>query len=266
MHKLKIPSLAEVHSLKGLEAALPRLLGDVFTFTGKQNMSYYTKVPSVGVWTNGSSGTKEFILGSLAAVVSAVRANIDQRLPHGKELHTMARLCLESSASFIMSMVSFTEENRESYAMSNYPEAMQWSLNSRLGYRVWQEVYLPCTGLMEKVEPQDLHATAATVIYHVLATIDNQETFRSVGIKNHAVVSSEYVKFLSTNTGYENIERLTTRMTKLETEGKAMVIQAKEAGASAKTASTTCGDLKLKVAAQEKKLSSCETRLSRGNL
>ena len=113
MHKLKIPSLAEVHSLKGLEAALPRLLGDVFTFTGKQNMSYYTKVPSVGVWTNGSLGTKEFILGSLSAVVSAVRANIDQRLPHGKELHTMARLCLKSSASFIMAMVSFTEENRK---------------------------------------------------------------------------------------------------------------------------------------------------------
>ena len=150
--------------------------------------------------------------------------------------------------------------------MTNYPEAMQWSLNSRLGYRVWQEVYLPCAGLMEKVEPQDLQATAATVIYHVLATIDNQETFRQIGIKNHSVVSNEYVKFLSTNTGYENIEKLTSRMNKLETDGKDMVIKAKEAGASAKTASTTCSDLKIKVAAQDKKLASHETRLSRGNL
>jgi hypothetical protein len=266
MHKLKIPSLAEVHSLKGLEAALPRLLGDVITFTGKPNVPYYTKVPTASVWTNGSTGLKEFILGSLPSVVAAVRATIDQRLQHGKELHTLARLALESSASFIMSMVSFTEENRESYALSNYPDEMQWSLNTRLGYRVWSEVYLPCAGLMEKVEPHDLQATSATIIYHVLATIDTQETFRQIGFKNHSVVSSEYVKFLSTNTGYDSIEKLLTRMTKLETEGKDLVVRTREAGASAKTASTTCGDMKKKVEAVEKKLTSHETRLTRGNL
>jgi hypothetical protein len=167
MHKLKIPSLAEVHALKGLYAALPRLFGEVITFAGRQNTTFYTKIPSTSVWTNGSTGTKEFILGSLPPVISAVRANINQRLPLGKELHTLARLALESSALFIMSIVSFTEENCESYALSNYPEAMQWSLNSRLGYQVWQEVCLPCAGLMEKVEPHDLQATAATVIYHL---------------------------------------------------------------------------------------------------
>jgi hypothetical protein len=254
MRKLKIPSMAEVHALKGLEAALPRLLGDVITFTGRQNTTFYTRVPTASVWTNGSTGTKEFILGSLAAVVSAVRANIDQRLPHGKQLHTLARLALEASSSFIMTMISFTEENRESYALSNYPDAMQWSLNSRLGYRVWQEVYLPCAGLIEKVEPHDLTATAATMIYHVLRTVDIQESFRQIGIKNHSVVSSEYVKFLSTNTGYDSIEKLSSRMSKLETENKDLVKKVNEAGASAKTASTTCGELKKKVEAHEKKL------------
>jgi hypothetical protein len=254
MRKLKIPSLAEVHALKGLEAALPRLLGDVITFTGRQNTTFYSRVPSASVWTNGSTGTKEFILGSLAAVVSAVRANIDQRLPHGKKLHTLARLALEASSSFIMTMVSFTEENRESYALSNYPDAMQWSLNTRLGYRVWQEVYLPCAGLMEKVEPHDLTATAATVIYHVLRTVDIQESFRHIGIKNHSVISSEYVKFLSTNTGYDSIEKLSSRMTKLETENKDLNLRVKEAAASAKTASTACGDMKKKVDTHEKKL------------
>jgi hypothetical protein len=254
MRKLKIPSLAEVHSIKGLEAALPSLFGDMITFTGRQNTSFYSKVTSASVWTNGSTGTKEFILTNLAAVVSAVRANIDQRLPHGKELHTLARLALEASSSFVMSMVSFTEENRESYALSNYPDAMQWSLNSRLGYRVWQEVYLPCAGLMEKIEPHDLHATAATVIYHVLMTLDTQESFRQVGIKNHQVVSSEYVKFLSTNTGYDSIEKLTVRMGKIELKSDDMGAKVKEAVVSAKTASTACGEMKKKVEAHEKKL------------
>ncbi len=69
MHKLKIPSLAEVHSLKGLESAIPRLLGDVITFTGKPNVPYYSKVPSASVWTNVSTGVKEFILGSLPSMV-----------------------------------------------------------------------------------------------------------------------------------------------------------------------------------------------------
>jgi hypothetical protein len=75
-----------------------------------------------------------------------------------------------------------------------------------------------------------------------------------VGVKNHAVVSSEYVKFLSTNTGYDSIAKLQNSMTKLEEQNKALTILAREAGASAKTASTTCGELKKKVEAHEKKL------------
>jgi hypothetical protein len=256
MTKLKIPSLAEVHSLKGLESSLPRLFGDIITFTGRQHTSYFTKVGSACVWTNGSTGTKEFIMTNLAMVVEAVRATIDQRLPPGKELHTLANLALESSAAFVMSMVSFIEENRESYALSNYPDAMQWSLNTRLSYRVWKEVYTPCSGLMEKVEPNDLQSTAATVIYHVLLTIDLQESFRKVGIKNHSVVSSEYVKFLSTNTGYDSIAKLQSTMVKLEDQNKVLTVTVREASASAKTASTTCGELKKKVEAHEKRLQS----------
>jgi hypothetical protein len=256
MTKLKIPSLAEVHSLKGLEASLPRLFGDIITFTGRQHTSYFTKVGSACVWTNGTTGTKEFIMTNLAMVVEAVRATIDQRLPPGKELHTLANLALESSAAFVMSMVSFIEENRESYALSNYPDAMQWSLNTRLSYRVWKEIYTPCSGLMEKVEPNDLQSTAATVIYHVLLTVDLQESFRKVGIKNHSVVSSEYVKFLSTNTGYDSIAKLQSSMVKLEDQNKVLTVTVREASASAKTASTTCGELKKKVEAHEKRLQS----------
>jgi hypothetical protein len=102
MHKLKIPSLAEVHSLKGLEAALPRLFGDMITFTGHQNTMFYTKVASALVWTNGSTGINEFILGSLAVVVSTVlQANIDQCLPHMARSfipwpNWLWRLCLHS--------------------------------------------------------------------------------------------------------------------------------------------------------------------------
>jgi hypothetical protein len=81
MRKLKIPSLAEVHSIKSLEAALPSLFGDMITFTGRQKTSFYSKVTSAPVWTNGSTGTKEFILTNLAVVVSAVRTNINQCLP-----------------------------------------------------------------------------------------------------------------------------------------------------------------------------------------
>ena len=194
-----------------------------------------------------------------ASVVGAIRDNIDQRLPQGRTLHTLARLCLESSAAFVTSFVSFTEENRESYALSNYPDGMQWSLNTRLGYRVWQEIFTPCAGLIEKVEPNDLQGTAATVIYYVLLTIDLQEEFRRVGMKNHAIISSEYVKFLSTNTGYDSIEKLTTQMKKLDADAKDTATKAKEASASAKTASTSCVDLKRRVDGMEK-------RLTKGNL
>jgi hypothetical protein len=135
-------------------------------------------------------------------LVEPVRTTIQQCLPHGKDLHKLVNLALESSSSFIMvSMVLFIEANRESYALFNYPDVMQWGLNTCLSYRVWKEVNTPCSGLIEKVEPKDLQATMSMVIYHVLLTINIQEYFCKVGIKNHLVVlSSKYNKFLSTNT------------------------------------------------------------------
>jgi hypothetical protein len=55
-------------------------------------------------------------------------------------------------------------------------------------------------------------------------------------------------------------------MTKLETENKDLILKTREAGVSAKTASTTCGDMKKKIEAVEKTVASHATRLSRGNL
>jgi hypothetical protein len=78
MHTLKISLLAEVHDLKGLESSLPPLFGDLITFMGRQHTSYFTKVPNAGVWTNGSTETKEFILTNLSMVVEAVRATFGQ--------------------------------------------------------------------------------------------------------------------------------------------------------------------------------------------
>jgi hypothetical protein len=71
---------------------------------------------------------------------------------------------------------------------------------------------------------------------------------------------------LSTNTGYDSIEKLLTRMTKLETENKDLILKTREAGVSAKTASTTCGDMKKKIESVEKTVASHSTRLSKGNL
>jgi hypothetical protein len=62
------------------------------------------------------------------------------------------------------------------------------------------------------------------------------------------------VKFLSTNTGYDSIAKLQSSMAKLEENNKAMTVTVREASASAQTASTTCGELKKKVEAHEKKL------------
>jgi hypothetical protein len=77
-----------------------------------------------------------------------------------------------------------------------------------------------------------------------------------VGIKKHAVVSLEYVKFLSTNTGYDSIAKLQSTMVKLEDQNEVLAVTVREASASAKMASTTCGDLKKKVEAHEKRLQS----------
>jgi hypothetical protein len=145
--QVKDPLLAEVHDLKGLEAPLPHLLGEAITFMGHQNNTFFLKVATAFVWTNGSTGTKEFIMTK--AVVCAVQANIDQRLPHGQKLHTLAHLALEASASFVVCFVAFIEENCKSYALLNYPYVFV------------------CPQVMTPEWRKQLHKAAADIIFTV---------------------------------------------------------------------------------------------------
>jgi uncharacterized protein YuzE len=70
------------------------------------------------------------------------------------------------------------------------------------------------------------------------------------------VVSLEYIKFSSTNTGYDRFAKLQHYMLKLDEQNKVMAITVCEASASAKMASTMCSELKKKVEAHEKRLQS----------
>jgi methyl-accepting chemotaxis protein len=68
--------------------------------------------------------------------------------------------------------------------------------------------------------------------------------YKEAGFKDDPTIASEYVKFLAANSGTDAVEKVSNRMTSVETELKEAAKLARNAGTSASTASNKVDEVK----------------------
>ena len=99
-----------------------------------------------------------------------------------------------------------------------------------------------------------MHQISASILWTTLRSLKIAMSFKSTGFENLDVVSSELVKFLLVNTGYESISKLEAQVAALEANKKEMASSLKGANTAATTASNKVDDLKKVVASLEKRV------------
>jgi len=100
--------------------------------------------------------------------------------------------------------------------------------------------------------------TAGEILWSTLQSLNTAMQFKSIGFKNLDIVSSELVKFLLTNTGYESIQVLEQKVVSLEAGKKEAEKALKSATSAATTASNKVDECKKLMIALEKRVKKLE--------
>lgn len=121
--------------------------------------------------------------------------------------------------------------------LNQFSDAAGWSLSTRLGVRVLEEVSLHRIGVGSLISADNGDSNASHVLYATFRTLDVMGVFKKYKYKNHPCISSEFVKFMASNSGLDSIKKLEIRVKSLEADLKESREKGKVASAKADTAS-----------------------------
>jgi hypothetical protein len=139
-----------------------------------------------------------------------------------------------------------------------FSDAAGWSLSTRLGVRVLDEVGQHRIGVGSLISSNEGDTNAAHVLYASFRTLDMMSVFKKFKYKNHPCISSEFVKFMASNSGMDSVKKLEVRVKTLESELKEVRDKAKVQAAKADTASNKAEQAIKDLAALTKRVKTLE--------
>ena len=89
-------------------------------------------------------------------------------------------------------------------------------MTSRLVKRILVEVFKPRQGVMKMFKTRDMDQVTVLALWSTLRSLSLALELSNIGFHNLDIVSSELVKFLLVNTGYESIAKLENKVEELE--------------------------------------------------
>jgi hypothetical protein len=121
-------------------------------------------------------------------------------------------------------------------------------------------MYVPRQGILKTFKAGNLEHTSASIFWATFRSLDLRLGFKSTGFDNVHIVSSELVKMLLVNTGYESISVLETKVSQLEVQNLELQKTAKNAEKSSVTSSNKADELKKLCESLVKRITKIESR------
>ena len=97
-----------------------------------------------------------------------------------------------------------------------------------------------------------------SILWTSLQSLDVALRLKNMGLQDLEIVSSELVKFLLVNTGYDSIEKLQKQVESLLTNTTAIQKTSKNASSSAISATNKVDELQKQISALEKRMAKVE--------
>ena len=198
---------------------LPRCFrGTSSTGGAGQIGSWLPGVKSKSAWENksGTQGVRLAIEDSLEGIRSRLEIVISQRLGRnyatGKsydEAEALASMLLESTVTFIKSMLTFISKTHKNLVQVGYPEDGAWVLVTKLMYRFFAtDCYHDKRGVaIEMLDCTDQRSMAKGVLWSTFATHQVMRSYLKHNFADHPSVSGEYTRFLVAHAGISKIEK-----------------------------------------------------------
>lgn len=203
--KLKLFTGAEALAVSSLRHPIPRLFHSASSAAfgdGRGNESFFSRLPNYKSWSNASHGMKQFIVKRMTIVRSSLQKEINNCFKSGTLAYQVSVDALSRSVTWMTLFIGFVDRTYEQlHIHSGFPESKAWGATTQLGYRVWSDMGSLRDGAFLALRTEDEVSTCGSVLWTIFKTHDKMEEFAVANIDDHSSISSEYVKFLASNSG-----------------------------------------------------------------
>ena len=226
-NRLKNLGLSSEYEAKAIAAFLlevPRFFhgpSESGSFASGAGESQLSMVPTFKAWSQGQGSRKKLLERKLPGIRASMRVLIRDTLQGSNpRVYSLAIEALDRSISWITSLASWIDRSYEyAHISSKFSEAKSWSLVTQLVRRVFAEIYVVRMGTTQAMSG-DRRSICSSVLWSVFRTHDKMTEFEDQNFEDHPAISSEYIKFMATNSGFDMIASLEKDVSSLKAEVK----------------------------------------------
>ncbi len=217
--------------------------------------SYLTAIPTVAAWSKPLRGVKARLEKEMGKRHNAGKHAImnDKRVTaEGTRVLVEA---LGASKSFTTEFNKFADEMYTSLtSQSHFTPKKAWSLTTQMMHRVIMDINLVRSGAAERIKCADRRSTCVIMLYTIMRSHDVMQEYLDLEFKDHPAIASEYVKFLATNSGFEAVATIETKLNGLLERVSTLEQSNKELKRKNDVLSSSSDSQKKRLEAAEKKL------------
>jgi hypothetical protein len=262
VHKLEISTLAQGYSMSSFEQPIPKLFSKAGTTVIKDDSSYLSRIVTWDDWDYPDTGLRHCLTQELVIFNRSHRSEIENTLDQESRVYAIACLALSDSVSIIEAIIKFIDDFVKHLTTAKFSVKKAFHVTSRLTKRIFTEIFEPRQGILKSFKTRNLEQTSAAIFWANLRSLDIGMGFKRTGLENLHIVSSELVKFLLVNTGYESISGLEAKVKLLETQSSELSKLAKNSEKSALSAANKADEMKKVCEALAKRLAKVETKVT----
>ena len=263
--KLSIETGAEASALNALQFPRPRLFHQGRPIIHmERNKSRLNKLPDHKSWKSGGAGIHNHIVKQMNLIHSSMQSDInhafggDSRTSQAMMISTMS---LTATVTFITQLLKAVDNIYEKlHVMSKFTAEQGWCLTMQILDRIMEDLYAPKDGVLDAMTISDPLSVCSHLVWASFKTHDIMTSYVDKHFENHPAISTEYVKFLATNSGFEKVEKLSGLVDTLTEKLTKTMEDAKKAASKADNASMKLTDALREVAALTKRVKSLEDK------
>jgi hypothetical protein len=219
MFKLKIKTLADGLAMTSFETKVPRYFSQTSVHkVVKNDASYFETIGNHDEWDSPISGFRARLKEELSTFRAAHQDNIDEALERDTMGYAVATMALTDSVSWLEGFIVFLDDYHRDLTKAKFGTKKAWHVTTRLGRRMLMELAVPRNGIQNSFQAGQNDQICQRIFWAVLKSQDIMARYRRHNYKDDPTVSSELVKFLAVNTGYDAIDVLTTDMVTLKAD------------------------------------------------
>ena len=149
------------------------------------------------------------------------------------------------------------------HVFSKFTLEQGWCLTMQIFEQILADLYAPKDGVLDAMTLNNQWSVCTHTLWESFKCHDMMaSTYVEHQFENHPAISTEYMKFLATNSGFEKVEKMSVQMTALSDKPLRSSKDVKKALAKADTVSTKNAELLREMTEMKARLKKLEAKIS----